>query len=374
MAAVVLAAAASAGCGGREEPGRASAAAGTPVPVAVHRAGTSCARRSILLPGRVTAREEVTIRSRITARLVELPYEEGSAFPSGAVLARFTAPETRAALDAARAGLASAALRLDLARKQEARIDSLHGQRVAALRELELARQERQAATAEHAAAGAAYESLASGILVRAPFAGIVVRHHMDPGTTAGAGEAVLDVRSRSVGDVVADVPEAWAADLSRAAVFARSGGGAWSPVVLRHLDGTTDYATRTRTARFRPLVPLDTGAAPAVGAPEAGDFAQVRLEAIGAPAGRPAAEEDARAMSIPAGALIRRGSLTGLYVVRDRRAWLRWVRIGRSDADRVEVLAGLEPGEDVVLEPEGLADGAPVSVESVPSTAWTRP
>lgn len=41
--------------------------------------------------------------------------------------------------------------------------------------------------------------------------------------------------------------------------------------------------------------------------------------------------------------------------------ARLRWVAAGARDGTSVEIRAGLEPGERVVLEPSGLADGSPV-------------
>jgi hypothetical protein len=51
------------------------------------------------------------------------------------------------------------------------------------------------------------------------------------------------------------------------------------------------------------------------------------------------------------------------VFVVREGRASLRWLRLGRREGDQVAVLAGLEPGEAIALEPAGLADGQPVEV-----------
>jgi hypothetical protein len=66
--------------------------------------------------------------------------------------------------------------------------------------------------------------------------------------------------------------------------------------------------------------------------------------------------------LSVPATALFERGGLTGLFVVRDGRAHLRWVAVGARDGGAVEVRAGVEAGERVVLDPAGLADGAAVN------------
>jgi hypothetical protein len=50
------------------------------------------------------------------------------------------------------------------------------------------------------------------------------------------------------------------------------------------------------------------------------------------------------------------------VYVVQDGRAWLRWVRLGRADASSAEVLAGLDAGDEIALDPSKLADGRAVT------------
>jgi multidrug efflux pump subunit AcrA (membrane-fusion protein) len=64
----------------------------------------------------------------------------------------------------------------------------------------------------------------------------------------------------------------------------------------------------------------------------------------------------------VPASSLVRRGGLTGVFVVSDGRAHLRWVRLGRTDGGQVEVLAGLFPGDEVAVSAAGLADGRRVT------------
>ena len=70
-------------------------------------------------------------------------------------------------------------------------------------------------------------------------------------------------------------------------------------------------------------------------------------------------------AVGVPAGAVVRRGQLEGLFVVdADSRARLRWVRLGREAGGLVEVISGLQPGERFVVDPPaGLSDDTPVTV-----------
>ena len=55
----------------------------------------------------------------------------------------------------------------------------------------------------------------------------------------------------------------------------------------------------------------------------------------------------------VPAASLVERSEVTGVYVIDARgRASLRQVRTGHRFGERIEILAGLAPGERVALDP----------------------
>jgi hypothetical protein len=64
----------------------------------------------------------------------------------------------------------------------------------------------------------------------------------------------------------------------------------------------------------------------------------------------------------VPASAVFSRGGLTGVFVVKDGTARLRWVAVGETSAGLTEIRAGLDAGERVALDPAGLHDGAPAA------------
>ena len=68
----------------------------------------------------------------------------------------------------------------------------------------------------------------------------------------------------------------------------------------------------------------------------------------------------------IPTGALVHRGQLSGIYTVsQSNTALLRWLRLGRTYGDQVEVLAGLSPGEAYVVSADSkLYNGAPLQIQ----------
>ena len=327
---------------------------GAPVTVALLRPQPAGAL-ALVLPARITAGEEVVVTARRAGRLTSLPHREGDRFHAGAPLATFDAPEAREALRAARAGLEAATLRAEQARRQEARMESLFVMRVASQRERELAESDRRDAEAALASAQAELAGLASDLAIPAPFDGVVVRRMLDPGATASPGQSILAIRSIAPGEIVAAIPESELPRLSGGRFAFRSGDGPWQGAVLARVDGMTDYATRTRVARFRPArsgEPLAPGA-----------FARVRIEG-GAPG--PAGGDTATrsgALSVPSRSLVRRGSLAGVFVVRDGRAYLRWLRLGTDDGERVDVLSGLDPGDEIAADPTGLVDGRAVGV-----------
>ena len=60
----------------------------------------------------------------------------------------------------------------------------------------------------------------------------------------------------------------------------------------------------------------------------------------------------EAERLTVPRQALAQRGEVSGIYVVKDGQVSLRQVRPGRIAGEVVEILAGLEPGETVALDP----------------------
>jgi hypothetical protein len=67
----------------------------------------------------------------------------------------------------------------------------------------------------------------------------------------------------------------------------------------------------------------------------------------------------------VPENALVRQGQLTGIYTVGNENvAILRWLRIGKTFGNQVEVLSGLSANEQYIVSAEGkLYNGAKVKL-----------
>lgn len=313
---------------------------------------------TLTLPARVKAAEEATLTARIAARVSGFPVAEGRRVEAGTVLVRFDAPEARRALEAARADEQAARASATAAARQHQRIESLHTSGVTTQADLEAAESADRMAAARLAQASAAREIAEAAFEVRAPFAGVLVRRHVDAGADVMPGSPLVDLRSPGGSEIVTAVPEGAADGLASARAWIQVDDGPWRDARLLRADGMVDPTTRTRTARFA----VREGAMP-----EPGVFARVRLES-GTPMHR-----TETTLAVPTTAVVRRGALTGVYVIEDARAWLRWVRLGRTEGDRIEVLSGLAPGVRVAAIATGLSDGAAVGVPAAPTAPTTR-
>lgn len=327
--------AALAGCGGHPPAQRPP----TPLPparavrVALVQAGDTGAVRA---PASVQARQRASLSARLAVAVLELPFREGDFVAAGAVLARLDDRALRSALAAAEA--AAAAAEADLARAE-----TLLTKRAATPREAEDARTR---AAAARAGVQAAHEALAYAVL-RAPFSGVVASRPVHVGDVVSPGATVIELEGAGGLELVATL-NAVESRLVRvgqkltASVDGQAGG---IEATVRSLSPAGDPATH----RFEMRADLP----PAAGL-RSGLFARLELPAVGG---------DAR-LVVPQDAVFQRGGLTGLFVLQDGRARLRWVATGASDDGSIEIRAGVAQGERVILEPAELIDGAPV-VES---------
>jgi RND family efflux transporter MFP subunit len=75
--------------------------------------------------------------------------------------------------------------------------------------------------------------------------------------------------------------------------------------------------------------------------------------------------EADARALLVPADAVVTFAGVDKVLTVADGKAVEKRIKIGRRTGDRVEILDGISAGDAVVLKPGNLVTGQPVEVGS---------
>jgi RND family efflux transporter MFP subunit len=318
-----------ASCGG-EAPPRSGPAA-EPVAVVVTPAWQDAAPAVVVAQVESERAADLATRASGTLRSVDVRVGD-----------RVRAGQTLAVLDDAdvRARIAGARAQRELAERTFGRVERLAADGAASGQELDEARARRDAAVAGAAEA----EAQEAYVEVRAPFDGVVVGRFADPGDLAVPGRPVLRVAGRGPVKVVADLPSELAAGTALGdAVTIRTGDGTGVAGTIAQVVPTLDPATR----RFRIEVTPATSAGLAAGA-------IVALELPGRGGG---------SRWIAADALVRRGQMAGVWALEGDTVRLRWLALGRTIGDAVEVLSG-PPGPLTVVRRPGadLRDGAPAA------------
>lgn len=289
------------------------------------------------------ARAEVA--TRLAGRVLEVAVREGDRVEPGQLLARVDARDVAAAVERARAQLEEARAGEELARLEAQRAEAL-------FREEAIAPQEHDRAVAGQARANAARLAAERAVAeaevaqtygeLRAPFAGVVVARLADAGDLAVPGMPLVAVERQDSLRVIVAVAETDAAGVAAGDSVTVEVGS----LSRRGAVGAIVPAAATRT--YDVQVWLDNGD----GRLPSGQFARVRFSRGTRPA-----------LLVPAGAVVRRGQLAGVWTVLDGRAVLRWLRLGDAFGGDIEVLAGLDAGTAIVADASatGLRDGAPV-------------
>jgi RND family efflux transporter MFP subunit len=291
--------------------------------------------------------------------------------------ASIVAFERAAAAAAADRDAAGAAL--TLARATHGRLSALHARRSATAHELDEAvaaldgadarlrsaeaRVAEVGAALEAGRAAAADAAVTAGFAVlTAPFGGVVTETLVDPGNLAGIGVPLLRIDDTRSFRLETRIDESRAATVAagdpvHVLLGAPNASGTRATVVAGRV---AEIARAVDAATHAFLVKIDLPAHPGL---RSGMFARARFGA-----------GSREALVVPRAAMVPQGQLSTVFVVAAQgRARMRVVRTGESDRDRVEVVAGVAPGELVVVAPPpGLRDGDPVrsAASAVPAPA----
>jgi RND family efflux transporter MFP subunit len=173
----------------------------------------------------------------------------------------------------------------------------------------------------------------------------VVTQKLIDPGNIAAPGVPLLTVEDGRTFRLEVRIDESRAAlvALGQAVEVAIDGAGA--STLTGHV---AELATVLDPNAHAFLVKIELP--PATGV-RAGMFGRARFPG-----------QVRRALAVPDTAIVRRGQVTSLFVVSDQVARLRLVTVGEPFNGHVEVRAGLDAGEQIVVNPPAaLADGSPV-------------
>ena len=319
--------------------------------------------------GYVTARRRATVSSKITGKVVEVNVEEGMAVRQGQVLARLDDETQRAAVglaeaqaEAARRNVNESEVRLAEAKITLARVSKLVGVGYSTAAEVDAAR---AAVDSLEARISAAHEQVRvaerqivvqrtdlDSTIIRAPFDGVAISKDAQPGemvspVSAGGGFTrtgictIVDMRSL---EIEVDVNESYINRVKpeQTVTAVLDAYPDWQ--IPAHVITTVPSADRQKATVLVRIgfQQLDPRILPDMGV-------KVTFLRETEDSGTPAA----RAVTlVPKSAIKTDGSTSYAFVVVNDRVDRRAVTTAGTDGDRVEVVAGLNAGERVVVSP----------------------
>lgn len=293
------------------------------------------------LDGSIEAVNQGTVAAQTSGRVVEILYDVNDFVPAGAVIVRLRATEQRASLQQAEAALREAQARDAEAQARFGRIRDMFESKVVPKATLDEATATRDAAHARLTSAQAALKSAREGVSyteIRAPYAGIVTRRHVEVGETVSPGTLIMSGLSLQYLRVGVDVPQSIVEQvrrIRRAVVYVGD-----QRIEAKKL--TVFPAASSPSNTFRARLELPENAA---------DLYPGMFVKVGFVVG------EAERLLAPTVALVERGEVNAVYVIgTDGATALRQVRIGHRFGGHVEILAGLVAGERVVLDPVAAA------------------
>lgn len=294
------------------------------------------------VPASVEAKQATVISARIMARITAINVRSGDNVKQGQLL--LTLEKTDLTSKAQQAGeqIRAVTARLTEAKQNLERAITLQKQGLLAAADLDKARANHDALTADLSAAKQAQEEANIAVSfseIRAPIDGRVVDRFAEPGDTAAPGNKLLTLYNPLTLRVEAQVREQLALTLE-----ANQKLNVEIPSLNLQLDAeleervpAADPGSRSFLIKVR--MPFNAQLQP-------GMYARLLV-----PAG------DLRQIRIPAERVVQVGQLDLVWVLQDGQAYRRFLKLGNTFGDDIEVLSGLSDGDIILPIPEGLSN-----------------
>lgn len=337
------------------------AVANTDQPIAVSVATPSGDVQSgVNISGQIEASQTANISTRVMGYITMLKVKAGDRVGKGQLLATISNQDILAKRAQADAMIAEAQASVSSAKKDFDRFAALYQQQSATAKELDNVTLQYSAAKARMEGARQMRNEVNAMLgytSLTAPFSGIVTQKLADAGSMASPGMPILTIEQSGSYQVSAAVPENTINQIKQ---------GAAAVVTINAINKTINgtVAQINQSSQYtggQYIIKVTIADKDKMGL-YAGMYANVSIpvkETV-------AVKTTGNAVMVPLSSIERKDQLTGLYTISSNNtALLRWVRLGKTYGDQVEVLSGLEKNEQFILSAEGkLYNGSPVSIK----------
>lgn len=291
------------------------------------------------LDGVVEARRQATISAEVAGKIETVNFDVDDYVEKGEIILRIRDLEYRARQQKARAALDEASANLQDMQLEYKRNQNLRQQKLISQAVFDKARVNLKAAKARKASAEAslaqADEQLDRTVL-RAPYSGVVVERHVEPGEAVNPGQPIMTGYGLGELRVTAQVPQSQIGGLRQyrsAQVILLEDGQTLevSKITIHPFANPQNHSFPVRLD----LPAMDNRLYP-------GMLVKVALT-IGS----------TERLLLPQQALVSRSEVNAVYVIdADGKLAFRQVRPGNRYGEQVEILAGLDENEIIALDP----------------------
>lgn len=289
-----------------------------------------------ILNGEIEAINKATVSSQTSGRVEKFNYDVDDFVAKGSVIAEFTNTEQKARLVQATANANAAKIAFDQSVIDYDRIKEVYAKKLVAKSVFDQTLSNRNSLEAKSKASAAAMvnaEKQLEYTIIRAPYDGIVTNRYVEIGEVVNPGTPIMEGLSLTKLRVITHIPEKIIVQVKQnpeARVFIND-----KTIPTKELT-IFPYAEK-KTHTFKTRIEFDSEGIQIF----PGMTVKVAFK-IG----------EYNVVVIPTSAIITRSELTLVYVKAGDKKLLRHIKLGKQQNGRIEVVAGLTPGELVQINP----------------------
>ena len=309
----------------------------------------------LAVSGKIQSEKSAALSTRMMGFVTNTPVNVGDKVSKGQLLIAINNSDLQAKKAQVNASILEATAAFKNAEKDYNRFKNLFADKSASQKEFDDITAHYQMAKARLEAANQMKNEINSQFAytnITAPFGGVITAKMIEKGDMANPGQPLISIETTGNFEVIAMVPESEISSIKQ---------GISVDVTIKSINKTVkgivkevSSSSKNTGGQYLVKIGLDKSTAPIL----SGMFATIQLPI----------EKNSTSQStlIPMDVIVSNGQLSGVYTVsQSNTAILRWLTLGKTYGNQVEVLSGLNSDESYIVSANGkLFNGAKVSIQ----------
>ena len=309
----------------------------------------------LAVSGKIQSEKTATLSTRMMGFVTNTPVNVGDKVSNGQLLIAVNNSDLQAKKAQVNASILEATAAFKNAEKDYNRFKNLFADKSASQKEFDDITAHYQMAKARLEAANQMKNEINSQFAytnITAPFGGVITAKMIEKGDMANPGQPLISIETTGNFEVIAMVPESEISSIKQ---------GISVDVTIKSINKTVkgivkevSSSSKNTGGQYLVKIDLDKSTAPIL----SGMFATIQFPI--------AKNSKSQSTLIPMDVIVSNGQLSGVYTVsQSNTAILRWLTLGKTYGNQVEVLSGLNSDESYIVSAKGkLFNGAKVSIQ----------